>query len=80
MEILQDIISNLLAFIVTVLPSDPFIKYIDALDSSISKYIGWLNWFIPFDLILKVFVAWLASITLFYIWMTLARWIKLIGE
>lgn len=80
MEFLQNIISELLAYVVSVLPSDPFISYIDSLNSSISTYIGWLNWFVPFDLFIKIFIAWLGSISLFYIWMTLARWVKLIGD
>lgn len=80
MQFLQSIISGLLTFIVSVLPKDPFIGVISSIDKSISPYIGFLNWFVDFNFILKTLGIWLASIAVFYIWMTLGRWVKIIGD
>lgn len=80
MSWLSDLINSLLAVIVSVLPSDPFIGFISSLNENVGAYLGYLNWFIPFGSALKILGAWIASIALFYIWMTLARWIKLIGD
>lgn len=59
-----------------LLPKDPFREYISAISNS--QGIGWLNWFVPVAAIQKVVSAWLLAIALYYIYMMIMRWIKLI--
>ena len=69
---------NLVNQIVQVLPTSPFADFIDQFSGL--PWLGVLNWLFPVRQCLIVMVAWLAAITLFYIYSVVARWVKLIGD
>ena len=39
---------------------------------------GYINYFVPVGICIKIGEAWLAAIVVFYLWSVVARWIKLI--
>lgn len=63
--------------ILSVLPTSPFAKYIDAFGDM--PFLGWLNWFIPIKACLIVFAGWLVAVSLFYVYSAVMRWLKIIG-
>lgn len=77
MDFLTGILDKFLATLIKVLPLSPFSDFIDKLEAL--PYLGYLNWFVPVGEMLVVASAWLAAITLFYIYSVIARWVKLIS-
>lgn len=68
---LRDILSS-------VLPLSPFQQFIDQFRDI--PYLGWLNWVVPVEGILKVLAAWLVSLAAFYLYSVLLRWLKVLGD
>ncbi len=66
----------LLAFCFSILPSSPF-RLIS--NSEVSEYMGYINWLIPFDLIIAILQMWLVAIATYYVVMTLLRWVKVLN-
>lgn len=62
--------------ILQLLPKDPFQPYIHSIANS--RAVGWLNWFIPVGAIESIVTAWLLAIALYYVYMLIMRWAKLI--
>lgn len=59
-----DIVINLLTGVINVLPISPFQSFIDkagAIDS-----LGYLNWFIPFDIFFEILSVWSVSMFTYY--------------
>lgn len=65
-------------YLQTVLPTSPFRQFISAMPTSIG--FKWLNWLVPVHDILAVLAAWLAAVTLFYLYSIIMRWLKVIGD
>lgn len=59
-----------------ILPGDPFIGYIQKLQSL--PYLGWLNWFIPVRELLTIFGIWLGAYIAFLAYQLIYRWLKVI--
>lgn len=70
--------NGLLQNLVNALPVSPFAGYLDQFASL--PALGYLNWFFPVRGCLTVMAAWLAAVTLFYLYSVVARWVKLIGD
>ena len=66
------------AVLVKVLPVSPFQQYIQYFSDL--PYLGFLNWFVPVAALVKIGLAWLSCITLFYIYSIAMRWVKMIGD
>lgn len=64
--------------IVHLLPQSPFAEFLD--EFSDLPALGYLNWFFPVRDCLRVMVAWLAAIALFYLYSVIMRWVKMIGD
>lgn len=64
--------------IAELLPTSPFRQFLD--EFSNLPYLGYLNWLIPVKAITIVMAAWLASITVFYLYSIVMRWLKVIGD
>ena len=64
--------------LVRLLPTSPFADFID--DFANLPWLGVLNWFLPVQQILTVMAAWLAAVSLFYVYSVIMRWVKLIGD
>lgn len=50
--------------------------YIDNIKESIQEYIGWLNWIIPFNTIVKIYTTWLACIGAYFVFLTVRPYVK----
>lgn len=66
------------AALIQVLPLSPFQQYIKAFANL--PYLGILNWFLPIAAFVKIGMAWLGAITLFYLYSIIMRWLKVIGD
>lgn len=64
--------------LIEILPASPFAPALANFENL--PFLGYLNWFIPVRGILLVMTAWLAAITLFYMYSVIMRWVKLIGD
>lgn len=70
-------LSGIIKVIVSVLPHDPFASTIANLKGSI-PYLGEINYFIPFGVIVPIFLIWLTAYTTYLLWQAVARWAHLI--
>lgn len=67
-----------LNYVFGLLPLSPFRGFIE--DFGDLPFLGYLNWLIPVGDIIKVGLAWLGVIALFYLYSVIMRWVKLIGD
>ena len=72
----MEIVNQFLDWVLSVLPTSPFTKYVDALQSI--PYLNYLNWFVPVGTFIAIGQAWLVSVGLFYVYMIILRWIRAI--
>lgn len=70
-------LGSVLQFVLALLPDSPFQKYILS-NSVITKYVGYVNYFVPVAEMLIIFSAWCTAIAVYYMYQTVLRWIKLI--
>lgn len=79
LKLLQGIIDVLVATLnltISFLPASPFKSFMNfSLDNDM---IGAMNYFLPISEIISVLQAWLVAVTVYYIWMTVGRWVKII--
>lgn len=59
-----------------VLPLSPFQSYIKSFSNL--PYLGYLNWFLPIGAFVKIGMAWLVAIGIFYMYSIIMRWVKMI--
>ncbi len=64
--------------VVNALPTSPFKQFISNIGTL--PYLGWLNWVCPVGTFIKIGTAWLVAIGVFYLYMVVARWVKIIGD
>ena len=63
------------AAVIALLPDSPF----DILsNTAVGQYMGWLNWLVPIEQIVGILEAWCSAILVYYIYVTILRWIKAI--
>ncbi len=72
----MEIIEQFLNWVLSLLPTSPFVRYINAL--STVPYLAYLNWFIPIPTFLAIGQAWLTAVGIFYIYSIILRWIRAI--
>lgn len=63
--------------ILALFPNDPFQAYI-LTNSTLTKYLGYVNYFVPVADMLVILSAWCTAIATYYLHQIVARWIKLI--
>lgn len=66
------LISLLLIALYTILPTSPIQAAFADMDMD-AQFLGWLNWFIPFDLASKITTAWLICIVAYYAFVTVKK-------
>lgn len=64
-----------------LLPLDPFTQYIDGLGNIplFDTLIGWLNWFIPMEFIVRSFQAFLGCYVAYILISSVLRLLKIVG-
>lgn len=75
---IKDAFRGIIDRLIEILPASPFASALSNFRDL--PFLGYLNWFIPVRGILTVMAAWLAAITLFYMYSVIMRWVKLIGD
>lgn len=78
MELFSKIFEKFADVVLSLLPTSPFQPYLATLSDI--PYLGFLNWFVPIGACVKIAMAWLGCITLFYVYSVLLRWLKIIGD
>lgn len=69
-------LENAMKWALSCLPDSPF----TLLDNSpIKEYLGYINWFLPFDFVVATLQVWLAAIAIYYIYSAVLRWVKAIN-
>lgn len=77
-EQIINLVTTVAQSLLALFPRSPFA---DAIESfSPPEWLGWLNWFFPVGPCLVVMSVWLVSVSVFYLYSIIARWIKLIGD
>ncbi len=71
-------LDKLLHVVVGLFPMSPFLPVIQELEAL--PYLGYINWFLPISEFIAVGTLWLAAIAAYYMYMVIARWIKLLGD
>lgn len=72
----MEIVEKFLSWVLKLLPMSPFLSFINAMEKL--PYLSWVNWFVPIGSIIAIGEAWLVSISLFYLYSIVLRWIKAI--
>ena len=71
-------IGQVAAYCYCLFPTSPFLPVIQELGTL--PYLGYINWVIPIGDFVKIGTAWIAAIALYYMYMVVARWVKLLGD
>lgn len=69
-------IGKILNVIFSILPPSPF-NIID--NSPIAEYLGYINYFVPFDEAINILQVWIVAVGIYYIYQVALRWIKAIN-
>lgn len=69
-------VQTLVSGITSILPSSPFRPFIDGLDLPFMAYV---NWIVPIGTFVKILLAWVTAIGLYYVYSVVLRWIKAIS-
>lgn len=75
---MKEILDKLLHVVVALFPTSPFLPVIQ--DIGALPYLGYINWVVPVGECIVVGTLWLAAIAAYYLYMVVARWIKLLGD
>lgn len=73
----MEIIKQFFSWVVGLLPRSPFQAYIQQIGKI--PYLAELNWFVPVPQLLAIGAAWLAAISLYYLYSIILRWIRAIS-
>lgn len=75
---MKEILDKLLHVVLALFPTSPFLPFIQEIASL--PYLGYINWVIPIGDFVKIGTGWLTAIALYYMYMVVARWVKLLGN
>lgn len=78
MDIFETLFGWGINIIYGLFPLSPFQPYLEQMAGL--PYLGYLNWFFPIGQAITITAAWLTAIGLYYTWMVLFRWLKVIGD
>lgn len=74
----QELFSKFGEWLLQVLPTSPFRGYLDSFRSHFAPFLGYLNYFVPIGDFLNIFGAFLAVVSVFYLYMIIMRWVKML--
>lgn len=75
---MKEMLDKLLHLVLSLFPVSPFAPVIREIADI--PYLGVLNWFIPITEIVAIGTLWLTAIAMYYAWMVVARWVKVLGS
>ena len=70
----NDICNELFQAIIILLPYSPFHDF--ELNPIFTDFLGYLNYYIPFDKLLQIMAAWLGCIVIYYTYQLILRHLK----
>lgn len=76
LDFMNELLNKFADMLMGVLPTSPFQQYIHAFSNL--PYLGYLNWFLPIGAFVKIGMAWLGVIIVFYLYSIIMRWIRMI--
>lgn len=77
---LDSLLDKFSDFLRSVLPSDPFSSFISQLESSsLSEYMGYINYFFPVGFYLDCLSAFLVALGFYYLYVIILRWLKAVS-
>ncbi|MDR2672864.1 MAG: hypothetical protein LBC35_06220 [Coriobacteriales bacterium] len=83
LEIFQPLIDAIAAafdFVISLLPQSPLLTQQSGLNlSAVSHYLGWVNYFIPFDICVGLFSGWLSVLGLTLVARAILRYFGFLG-
>lgn len=68
-----NIIKAFLTKIFDLLPASPFQAFFADKSEVLGDMLGWLNWFIPFDLCFKITELWVVAIAAYYLYIMIRK-------
>lgn len=68
-----DILRSFFTKIYDLLPGSPFQSFFADRSEVLGDILGWLNWFIPFDLCFKITEFWVAAVAAYYLFVILKK-------
>lgn len=68
--------NNIVDKLVLLLPKSPFNYAINLIGDI--PFLNYINWFIPFGVMVSILEVWLISVATFYVYMIILRWVKAI--
>lgn len=74
---MREIFDNLGNALLSLLPLSPFTEVINSLEKM--PFLGYINWFFPFGAMVKIASGWLVVIGIYYAYILIARWLKIIS-
>ena len=78
---LEGLTSALISFacdVLELLPESPFVALAEMDGSEFQQILAYVNWFIPFGVLLRIFGVWLGGVGAYYVYQIVLRWIKVI--
>lgn len=75
---LETSFNDIINAILLILPNSPIQTFITTYDVELNQYLGYINWFIPIGTILDITLAWIGAITIFYLYQTILRWVRVV--
>ena len=76
LDTIKGIFTTLFMSIINFLPDSPFQQFIGAVRNI--PYLKYLNWFFPVAEILVVLQVWLSAVVIYYTYMAIMRFIRLL--
>lgn len=71
-------LEQIAALLLSFLPDSPFKSFIESMEQA--EWLGYLNWFVPVGNFIKIGMAWVAAIAIFYAYQMILRWAKAVGD
>ena len=73
---LTNTLVEFLLSVIDLLPDSPFL-FLNDFEAPVSVIMGYVNWFIDFQTIVNITVAWVGCVLGWYIYRTIFKWAKM---
>lgn len=78
---IKDFFHDIAYYLVELLPSSPFFALMDEIEKNetVSTVLGYVNYFLPINLMIQTLTLWLAAVGSYYLVMAGLRWAKVVA-